>query len=212
MFPFFFSRARGRDQLFTQNFSRTALKNETMAAATRAPSLSRSSSGAMKPSRSLSLEYPLDLIPAGGSEVVRSSAAPIKHENKDAAGHYFHEFALRQAGVVGKLERVFFLLPSLSLNLPLQGQVEGALSSHNSQAWRCERADVICGDGGAKERRERTTTGRRRSEKRGRERMLGTHSTAAASAVGSWATLDGGETALPPLSCCLSLSASDRNN
>ena len=108
MFPFFFSRARGRDQLFTQNFSRTALKNETMAAATRAPSLSRSSSGAMKPSRSLSLEYPLDLIPAGGSEVVRSSAAPIKHENKDAAGHYFHEFALRQAGVVGKLERVFF--------------------------------------------------------------------------------------------------------
>ena len=108
MFPFFSSRARGREQLFTQNFSRTALKNETMAAATRAPSLSRSSSGAMKPSRSLSLEYPLDLIPAGGSEVVRSSAAPIKHENKDAAGHYFHEFALRQAGVVGKLERVFF--------------------------------------------------------------------------------------------------------
>jgi len=38
--------------------------------------------------------------------------------------------------------------------------------------------------------------------------MLGTHSTAAASAVGSWATLDGGETALPPLSCCLSLYAS----
>lgn len=57
----------------------------------------------MKPSRSLSLEYPLDLIPAGGSEVVRGSAAPIKNENKDAAGHFFHEKALRQAGVVGKL-------------------------------------------------------------------------------------------------------------
>ena len=62
----------------------------------------------MKPSRSLSLEYPLELIPVGGSEVVRGSTAPIKHENKDAAGHYFHEFALRQAGVVGKLEEFFF--------------------------------------------------------------------------------------------------------
>ena len=85
----------------------------------------------MKPSRSLSLEYPLDLIPAGGSEVVRSSAAPIKHENKDAAGHYFHEFALRQAGVVGKLERVFFFA-----SRPYLFQTVSNKKTHNSKHAR----------------------------------------------------------------------------
>ena len=50
----------------------------------------------------LLLEYNADLIPAGGLEVFASSAAPVKHIGKDAAGHKFHEFALRQRGVFGK--------------------------------------------------------------------------------------------------------------
>lgn len=49
----------------------------------------------------LLLEYNADLIPAGGLEIFASSAAPVKHIGKDAAGHKFHEFALRQRGVLG---------------------------------------------------------------------------------------------------------------
>ena len=144
----------------------------------------------MKPSRSLSLEYPLDLIPAGGSEVVRGSAAPIKHENKDAAGHYFHEFALRQAGVVGK-PKSFVRFASFFSTL-LQGRLEEATSSRDSQACRCERANVIHGDGGAKERGQRATNGRRRSEEGGTQTNVGdrAHSTAAASAVGKAAAAE----------------------
>ena len=106
---FFFFWQRSRSKPLPHNFREAFLlvskkrrrrkKKNSMAA-------TRSSSGAMKPSRSLSLEYPLDLIPAGGSEVVCATAAPIKHENKDAAGHIFHAFALRQSGV-GKLLFLF---------------------------------------------------------------------------------------------------------
>jgi len=50
----------------------------------------------------LRLEYDAKLIPAGGVEIIASSAAPVKHIGKDAAGHKFHEFALRQRGVFGE--------------------------------------------------------------------------------------------------------------
>ena len=111
-------------------------------AATRS-SLSRSQSGAsLKPSRSLSLEYPLDLIPAGGSEVVRGSAAPIKHENKDAAGHFFHEFALRQAGVVGEQKKLWFFFfssdaPSLFSTPPVGSDFFPRLAGMQMRA--CQR-------------------------------------------------------------------------
>jgi hypothetical protein len=50
----------------------------------------------------LRLEYDVKLVPAGGVEIIASSAAPVKHVGKDAAGHKFHEFALRQRGVFGE--------------------------------------------------------------------------------------------------------------
>ena len=50
----------------------------------------------------LRLEYDVTLVPAGGTQVIASSAAPVKHVGKDAAGHKFHEFALRQRGVFGE--------------------------------------------------------------------------------------------------------------
>lgn len=55
----------------------------------------------------LLLEYNPELIPAGGTEIVASSAAPVKHIGKDAAGHKFHEFALLQRGVKGGLQGDF---------------------------------------------------------------------------------------------------------
>ena len=48
------------------------------------------------------IAYDAVLIPAEGSEICSEFAAPAKHINKDAAGHAFHAFALRQAGHVGK--------------------------------------------------------------------------------------------------------------
>lgn len=50
----------------------------------------------------LALEYHSKDVPANGSAVLGSLAAPVKHKNKDAAGHIFHEYALRQSGVLGK--------------------------------------------------------------------------------------------------------------
>ncbi len=49
------------------------------------------------------IAYDAALIPAEGSEICAQLAAPAKHQNKDAAGHAFHAFALRQAGHVGEL-------------------------------------------------------------------------------------------------------------
>lgn len=125
LFFFFFKMdvaTRTKKILARSFFSPTFVKPMSRASFSR----SSSSGAAMKPSRSLSLEYPLDLIPVGGSEVVRGSAAPIKHENKDAAGHYFHEFALRQAGVVGKRGRgateVFSFFVRRRIFLSLQGR------------------------------------------------------------------------------------------
>ena len=50
----------------------------------------------------LAIEYHIDDVPAGGSAVFGSLAAPVKHKNKDAAGHIFHEIALRQSGFYGE--------------------------------------------------------------------------------------------------------------
>ena len=50
----------------------------------------------------LSLKHDPQLIPAGGYEVLASLAAPVKNWGKDAAGHRFHEYALRQAGLFGE--------------------------------------------------------------------------------------------------------------
>lgn len=49
----------------------------------------------------LRLEYNLELVPEGGLKVLLPAAAPIKHRNKDAAGHIFHEWALKQSGFFG---------------------------------------------------------------------------------------------------------------
>lgn len=54
----------------------------------------------------LAVEYNLDDVPAGGSAVLGSLAAPVKHKNKDAAGHIFHDYALRQSGLYGEISMV----------------------------------------------------------------------------------------------------------
>ena len=51
---------------------------------------------------SLFLQWQEGSVPACGFEVFASSAAPVKHIGKDAAGHIFHEFALRQSGFFGE--------------------------------------------------------------------------------------------------------------
>jgi hypothetical protein len=54
-------------------------------------------------SRSRSLEYDITKLPPAGGEVLASCAAPAPcGRSRDAAGHAFHAFALRQAGVIGK--------------------------------------------------------------------------------------------------------------
>jgi hypothetical protein len=50
----------------------------------------------------LSLEYNITDVPPNGSSVLCCLAAPVKHGNKDAAGHSFHEYALRQSGLLGE--------------------------------------------------------------------------------------------------------------
>jgi len=54
----------------------------------------------------LRLEYDASLVPEGGPEVCQPAAAPVKHKNKDAAGHIFHEWALKQSGVLGAARAV----------------------------------------------------------------------------------------------------------
>ena len=49
----------------------------------------------------LRLEYDVELVPDGGQAVLLSAAAPVKLQNKDAAGHLFHEWALKQSGLLG---------------------------------------------------------------------------------------------------------------
>jgi hypothetical protein len=51
----------------------------------------------------LSIEYNVEDVPDGGKVVVSSQAACVKATNKEAAGHLFHLFALRQAGIYSKL-------------------------------------------------------------------------------------------------------------
>lgn len=49
------------------------------------------------------LEYDTALVPDEGLEVCCEFAAPTKREGKDAAGHAFHAFALKQSGFLGEL-------------------------------------------------------------------------------------------------------------
>lgn len=51
----------------------------------------------------LALEYIEGAVPPNGSAVLCSLAAPVKHVGKDAAGHIFHDFALKQSGLLGAL-------------------------------------------------------------------------------------------------------------
>lgn len=62
---------------------------------------SRAAAMAVKVVELKRIEYDPSLIPAEGSQVSCEFAAPAKLNNKDAAGHAFHAFALRQAGHVG---------------------------------------------------------------------------------------------------------------
>ena len=57
------------------------------------------------------IAYDATLVPAEGSEICAQLAAPAKHQNKDAAGHAFHAFALRQAGHVGELNVLRMPMP-----------------------------------------------------------------------------------------------------
>ena len=50
----------------------------------------------------LAIEYSEEDVPANGCVVLSALAAPVKHKNKDAAGHCFHDFALKQAGLYGE--------------------------------------------------------------------------------------------------------------
>ncbi|DBA66447.1 hypothetical protein WJX79_001146 [Trebouxia sp. C0005] len=49
------------------------------------------------------IAYDPALVPEEGSEICAQLAAPAKHQNKDAAGHAFHAFALRQAGHIDEV-------------------------------------------------------------------------------------------------------------
>lgn len=48
------------------------------------------------------LQYDPALVPVEGLEVCCEFAAPAKREGKDAAGHAFHAFALKQSGFLGE--------------------------------------------------------------------------------------------------------------
>ena len=51
----------------------------------------------------LALKYIEGALPPNGAVVESLLAAPVKHVGKDAAGHIFHEFALKQSGLLGAL-------------------------------------------------------------------------------------------------------------
>jgi hypothetical protein len=53
-------------------------------------------------SRTRSLTYDADAVPAGGAAVVASPAAPVPRAGLDPAGAAFHEVAMKQAGVFGE--------------------------------------------------------------------------------------------------------------
>ena len=59
------------------------------------------------------LQYDPALVPVEGLEVCCEFAAPAKREGKDAAGHAFHAFALKQSGFLG--ECMTCSLPASSL-------------------------------------------------------------------------------------------------
>jgi hypothetical protein len=50
----------------------------------------------------LAIEYKESDVPDSGCAVLGSTAALQKSTRKDAAGHCFHEFALKQAGLYGE--------------------------------------------------------------------------------------------------------------
>jgi hypothetical protein len=53
----------------------------------------------------LLLEYNAGLVPEGGAAVLCQLGAPVPCHGKEAAGHLFHEFALRQSGLLSELPR-----------------------------------------------------------------------------------------------------------
>ncbi len=62
----------------------------------------------------LALKYAEGAVPPEGFAVLCSLAAPVKHAGKDAAGHLFHEFALKQSGLLGTLLAALQLAEPLS--------------------------------------------------------------------------------------------------
>jgi hypothetical protein len=50
----------------------------------------------------LLISHEAELVPEGGSQVYRTLTALAKSYYKDAAGHVFHLFALKQAGLYGE--------------------------------------------------------------------------------------------------------------
>ena len=65
----------------------------------------------------LALEYVQSAVPPNGSAVLCSLAAPVKHVGKDAAGHIFHDFALKQSGLLGALLGRFWRETSLPVSM-----------------------------------------------------------------------------------------------
>jgi len=55
-----------------------------------------------KHKKALLIGYDVELVPEGGSQVYSSLTALSKSYYKDAAGHIYHLFALKQAGLYGK--------------------------------------------------------------------------------------------------------------
>ena len=72
------------------------------------------------------IAYDPALVPEEGSEICAQLAAPAKHQNKDAAGHAFHAFALRQAGHIGELD--LLRMPMLLFGANRLYQAVGQLS------------------------------------------------------------------------------------
>jgi hypothetical protein len=56
----------------------------------------------MGASKLLLLEYNASLVPEGGAAVLCQLGAPIPSQGKDPAGHLFHDFALRQRGLLSE--------------------------------------------------------------------------------------------------------------
>ena len=78
----------------------------------------------------LLLEYDAGLVPEGGSAVLCPLGAPIQGRQKEAAGWIFHDFALRQAGLLSEWRRA---------SAPRSPQANGLrVATPNTQAapWR----------------------------------------------------------------------------